>query len=134
MARTWTLKQKFRPAENTERWRCKGCGCTDRHACDGGCSWAAFKLCSSCTFTPAGVSALIGACNSGADLVPTPADLTAWTTVELAQAGRWALKWMAWAVAERPARGPAPTAPPYPAWMQTRMRALDKIRRPYLYR
>jgi hypothetical protein len=27
---------------------CTGCGCTDDHACEGGCSWAAPELCSCC--------------------------------------------------------------------------------------
>jgi hypothetical protein len=27
---------------------CRRCGCTDLHACPGGCSWVEFDLCSSC--------------------------------------------------------------------------------------
>lgn len=27
---------------------CKGCGCTDRRLCDGGCWWVAPDLCSMC--------------------------------------------------------------------------------------
>lgn len=27
---------------------CRECGCTDRYACPGGCSWAAADLCSAC--------------------------------------------------------------------------------------
>lgn len=27
---------------------CRVCGCTDEHACDGGCGWAADGLCTSC--------------------------------------------------------------------------------------
>lgn len=28
--------------------RCRECGCTDRHACIGGCWWVGDDLCSSC--------------------------------------------------------------------------------------
>jgi hypothetical protein len=28
--------------------QCRGCGCTDLHACPGGCSWVAPDLCSRC--------------------------------------------------------------------------------------
>jgi len=27
---------------------CKRCGCTDDHACEGGCSWVGDSLCSAC--------------------------------------------------------------------------------------
>lgn len=27
---------------------CRGCGCTDAFACEGGCSWAEPGLCSTC--------------------------------------------------------------------------------------
>jgi hypothetical protein len=27
---------------------CRGCGCTDHHACPGGCEWVAGDLCSRC--------------------------------------------------------------------------------------
>lgn len=29
--------------------QCRICGCTDQHACPGGCSWAAEDLCSRCS-------------------------------------------------------------------------------------
>lgn len=29
--------------------RCRSCGCTDAHACPGGCSWVEADLCSACT-------------------------------------------------------------------------------------
>jgi hypothetical protein len=43
------------------RWKpprpgtCRVCGCTEEHACDGGCSWVdrACTLCSACAGTPA---------------------------------------------------------------------------------
>ena len=28
--------------------KCKYCGCTDDHACEGGCSWVAKNVCSKC--------------------------------------------------------------------------------------
>lgn len=28
--------------------QCMGCGCTDEHACPGGCSWVTPRLCSRC--------------------------------------------------------------------------------------
>ncbi len=28
--------------------RCRECGCTDKFACEGGCSWVAPDLCSAC--------------------------------------------------------------------------------------
>lgn len=28
--------------------KCRVCGCTDEHACDGGCYWASVNLCSKC--------------------------------------------------------------------------------------
>ncbi len=34
---------------NTKKERiCKGCGCTDSHACEGGCFWVTDNLCSKC--------------------------------------------------------------------------------------
>lgn len=27
---------------------CRGCGCSDSHACEGGCVWATSDLCSRC--------------------------------------------------------------------------------------
>lgn len=27
---------------------CRGCGCTDAHACEGGCIWVTEDLCSAC--------------------------------------------------------------------------------------
>jgi hypothetical protein len=32
--------------------RCGVCGCTDDHACQGGCSWVSPDLCSRCAWTP----------------------------------------------------------------------------------
>jgi hypothetical protein len=32
---------------------CRVCGCTDAHACAGGCSWATPSLCSACAKKPA---------------------------------------------------------------------------------
>ena len=32
--------------------RCGMCGCTDDHACQGGCSWVSPDLCSRCAWTP----------------------------------------------------------------------------------
>lgn len=45
----------------TPRWKapksgtCRVCGCTDEHACDGGCWWvdSSRTLCSTCSGTPA---------------------------------------------------------------------------------
>ncbi len=37
---------------DTRRWACTKCGCTEARACEGGCWWAAYKICSSCA-TPA---------------------------------------------------------------------------------
>lgn len=35
--------------KNTKRERqCKRCGCTDDHACEGGCFWVTDNLCSKC--------------------------------------------------------------------------------------
>jgi hypothetical protein len=31
--------------------KCKYCGCTDGHACTGGCSWVLPDVCSSCIVT-----------------------------------------------------------------------------------
>jgi len=28
---------------------CRVCGCTNEHACDGGCSWVDIDLCSKCS-------------------------------------------------------------------------------------
>ena len=39
----------LRPDLNTCGVRqCTGCGCTDNHACEGGCSWAGPTLCTTC--------------------------------------------------------------------------------------
>jgi hypothetical protein len=38
---------------------CRGCGCTESHACAGGCRWVAPTLCSSCL--PHDVGAAVGA-------------------------------------------------------------------------
>jgi hypothetical protein len=35
-------------AERSIYMTCRGCGCTVDHACPGGCSWAAYELCTSC--------------------------------------------------------------------------------------
>ncbi len=34
--------------ESTEPRKCRVCGCTDDHACEGGCYWVEDDLCSSC--------------------------------------------------------------------------------------
>lgn len=39
----WCAKKRI-PTEP----KCKICGCTDDHACKGGCYWAAPNLCSKC--------------------------------------------------------------------------------------
>lgn len=31
-----------------EKDHCRVCGCTDDHACEGGCSWVEEDLCSAC--------------------------------------------------------------------------------------
>lgn len=43
-----------------EQGKCRVCGCTEDHACEGGCSWAdeAQTLCTSCKAKPATVDAL----------------------------------------------------------------------------
>jgi hypothetical protein len=33
--------------------QCRGCGCTDTHPCDAGCSWVDEDLCSACAGAPA---------------------------------------------------------------------------------
>ena len=33
--------------------RCRVCGCTDAHACPGGCYWVAPDLCSACAMKAA---------------------------------------------------------------------------------
>lgn len=33
---------------DTMGWRCRGCGCTDTQACEGGCHWVDVELCSAC--------------------------------------------------------------------------------------
>ena len=35
-------------AEGETAQRCRVCGCTDEHACEGGCSWVEPGLCSRC--------------------------------------------------------------------------------------
>lgn len=32
-------------------WVCRGCGCTELNACEGGCGWVAPNLCSACAPT-----------------------------------------------------------------------------------
>ena len=32
--------------------RCRVCGCTQNHACEGGCWWVEYDLCSACTDEP----------------------------------------------------------------------------------
>lgn len=32
----------------TKRWICSECGCTEARACEGGCYWSAFRVCSEC--------------------------------------------------------------------------------------
>ncbi len=34
--------------EDDEEPRCLGCGCSESHACPGGCVWATPTLCSRC--------------------------------------------------------------------------------------
>lgn len=38
-------------SENTSKWKCRGCGCTNERACKGGCSWAEKNLCDQCLHT-----------------------------------------------------------------------------------
>jgi len=33
---------------DTSEWKCAMCGCSDEHACEGGCSWSGPNLCSKC--------------------------------------------------------------------------------------
>jgi hypothetical protein len=40
--------------------KCIGCGCTDEHACEGGCSWAWPKVCSRCAHIFARVARSLG--------------------------------------------------------------------------
>ena len=39
----------MRPAPDAER-ACRVCGCTDAHACVGGCHWIGADLCSECSW------------------------------------------------------------------------------------
>ena len=41
--RLWAIME----VESAKR-RCRVCGCTDDHACPGGCSWVEEDLCSAC--------------------------------------------------------------------------------------
>ena len=41
MENNYALKEK-------PSMKCKYCGCTDDHACEGGCSWVAKDVCSKC--------------------------------------------------------------------------------------
>jgi hypothetical protein len=43
---------------DTRRWKCRGCGCTEKRACPGACCWVEKNLCENClawsdNFTPA---------------------------------------------------------------------------------
>jgi hypothetical protein len=44
------LREKIRYGEGvgTSTWKCEVCGCTDQHACPGGCHWVRKNLCSKC--------------------------------------------------------------------------------------
>ncbi|MGB3749410.1 MAG: hypothetical protein WA961_14520 [Rhodanobacter sp.] len=51
-----TLKELAQRVVNGERWAvgertCRACGCTDLHACPGGCYWVSLDLCSACAKT-----------------------------------------------------------------------------------
>jgi hypothetical protein len=45
-----TLREWF--DQRAELQRCKKCGCTADNACDGGCEWVSFDLCSACCEDP----------------------------------------------------------------------------------
>ncbi|MHB1681619.1 MAG: hypothetical protein ACYCYO_02145 [Bacilli bacterium] len=47
------------PAPAGEERTCLVCGCTDDHACEGGCFWVAHDLCSAC-MVPLNLADLIG--------------------------------------------------------------------------
>ncbi len=34
--------------EDTSKWKCRGCGCTNERACAGGCCWVEKNLCDKC--------------------------------------------------------------------------------------
>lgn len=135
MAAQRNLNKKYHPTERTGYWRCGSCGCTDRHACEGGCSWVGKKLCSACDFTPAQVCALLAVGCSGGDFVPSPDALSSWTAIELGQAGRWAEAWLAWCqTTSQPLAWRPPLAPAKPAWLTKRLGHLEKHVRPYSFR
>jgi hypothetical protein len=48
-----------KPSKTTKRRKCFRCGCTDKHACAGGCSWVSYRidLCSACA-TPVEIEIL----------------------------------------------------------------------------
>ena len=48
-------------ADAIETPHCRVCGCTDMHACEGGCSWVEDDLCSACV-EPESLSAFLAEC------------------------------------------------------------------------
>lgn len=52
--------------KHAERWKCVICGCTDDHACEGGCYWVYPNLCSACAEKLTG-------CNSERHIYPVSA-------------------------------------------------------------
>lgn len=63
------------PAPIAEQGKCRVCGCTEDHACEGGCSWAdeAQTLCTSCVAEPAAADAVPSAKPATPTKAATPA-------------------------------------------------------------
>lgn len=38
----------YEMCEHCEKQKCRVCGCTNKHACKGGCTWIEQDLCSKC--------------------------------------------------------------------------------------
>lgn len=55
VAKAWAAAQEANQDEGEENWVCALCGCTNEHACEGGCYWVYPNLCSACAEKLAGL-------------------------------------------------------------------------------
>jgi hypothetical protein len=53
-------RETARAARLRVKGACLVCGCTEDHACEGGCHWVAPRLCSACVAHAASVCAIVG--------------------------------------------------------------------------
>lgn len=131
--KTWTLRAMYRPSKIDNRWRCAGCGCSNRKACEEGCAWAAPRLCSRCLCTPLQLAALLAAAYGKQGVVATAEEVAAWPQVEQARANRWLQdKFNREAQGQVVRRGPKAKVEKMPSFLSKALAALPQRQRYHL--